>query len=101
MFEKSIVDFENQSYPIVYKLTSLEHLDEFERLERNPEIQFIDKLDHQVFELLKARHAGNALSEKEIWSLVPNFFEENPRRSYGNWIYYPWTDYFLKRILFS
>jgi molybdopterin/thiamine biosynthesis adenylyltransferase len=90
MFEKSIVDFENQSHPIIYKLINLEFLNEFAKLNKNSAVQFIDKLDHQVYELLKARLAGNVLSEKEIWDLVPNFFEENPRSTYGNWVYYPW-----------
>jgi tRNA A37 threonylcarbamoyladenosine dehydratase len=90
MFEKSVVDFDHQSYPIIYNIASLEPIDELERLRENSSIQFIDKLDHQVYELLKARHAGNALSDKAIWNLVPTFFEENPRCSYGNWIYYPW-----------
>lgn len=90
MFEKSIVDFENQSHPVIYKLTGAEQFDELERLKRNPSVQFIDRLDHQVYELLKAKLAGDELSENELWSLVPRFFEENPRCNYGNWVYYPW-----------
>lgn len=90
MFEKSISDFENQSHPLIYELTNSEHLDEIEELKRDSRIQFIDRLDHQVFELIKARLVGNDISEGEIWKKVPRFFEENPRTTYGNWIYYPW-----------
>lgn len=90
MFEKSEVDYEDQSYPSIYKLNCQEDIDEIEKLKTNSFVQFIDKLDHQVFELLKARNAGSSLSDKEIWDMVPAFFQENPRSNFGNWIYYPW-----------
>jgi len=98
MFEKSLVDHEGESYPFIYQLNCKASIDEIEQLKQNQNIHFIDKLDHQVFELLKARYSGNALSEKEIWDLVPAFFEENVRSSYGNWIYYPWKNKVIRLL---
>jgi tRNA A37 threonylcarbamoyladenosine dehydratase len=98
MLEKSLVDLEDQSYPLIYQLNCKENIDEIEQLKQNPNIKFIDKLDSQIFELLKTRHAGNSLSEKEIWDLVPGFFKENNRSSYGNWIYYPWKNKVIRLL---
>ena len=90
MFEKSEVDFEDQCYPSIYKLNCKEDIDNFEKLKSNSALQFIDKLDHQVFELLKARNAGNSLSDNHILDMIPDFYQKNPRSNFGNWIYFPW-----------
>ena len=90
MVEKSAFDFTKQFSPIILGLDRPSDLEKIENLLNIPHIEFIDRLDHQVFELLKAKFAGESLSEEEIWDKVPDFFQKNPRETYGNWVFYPW-----------
>ncbi len=50
-----------------------------------------DELDSQVSEMLKARYPSKKLKGESLSQAVQEFFQENNRETYGNWVYYPWS----------
>ncbi len=63
----------------------------FELRERG-RVNFVDRIEMQVRDLLKAKSAGKPLSAEELDKRVKSFFETRDKFSYGNWVYYPWKN---------
>ena len=92
MFGKSEFDHENQIFPIIYDLKVQGNLAKVRDLISSGNVRVADFLESQVIDLIKSQHAGKQLSDQEISKLLIDFFEIHPKESYGNWIFYPWSN---------
>lgn len=58
---------------------------------KNPQVELHDSLESQIAEMLKARYPAKKLKNESLKEAVEHFLSENPKSSYGNWVYYPWS----------
>ncbi len=98
MFTISQFRLEDQVYPKVFLPSEYSDSLTFKELYESPEIRILDQLDNQVGELVKALNPSKSFSEKELSTLVSQFFIDRERDTYGNWIYFPWK-HVLVRLL--
>jgi tRNA A37 threonylcarbamoyladenosine dehydratase/nitroreductase len=81
---------EDQVRPIIYYPIDFSGSLVFKELYGNPDVHVFDQLDNQVGELIKSKNPSITFSEEELAEKVTQFFIENEREQYGNWIYFPW-----------
>ena len=98
MFGTSEFDLENQIFPIIYDLKVPIHAAKVQDLINSGNVRVVDHLDTQVIDLIKSQHAGKQLSDQEITNLLLDFFEVNPKDTYGNWVFYPWSNVLVHLI---
>ncbi|HAZ23401.1 MAG TPA: hypothetical protein DCY95_00815, partial [Algoriphagus sp.] len=88
----------DQVYPVILNPRNRDDQEKIVDLKNNPQIQVINQINSQVGDLIKSRHPAKTFSKEELKAEIENFFEENPKESYGNWVYYPWK-YALVHLL--
>lgn len=90
MFSSTKFHLDDQVFPSIFKPSDSSVSLVFRELYNSPEITLIDLLDDQVSELIKAKNPSKSFSEAELASLVIQFFIDQDRDTYGNWVYFPW-----------
>ncbi len=83
-------DLNDRISPIIFNPKDLSDLEELLEIKKIPHIQIIDKIESQVSDLIKSQNPQRQLSISNLEELVSNFFIENEKESYGNWVFYPW-----------
>lgn len=59
---------------------------------------FHDQLKGQVKELLKIRHPEKKLSDEDLDDLFVEWAEKNDINSFGNYVYYPWSNKLIRLL---
>lgn len=54
-------------------------------------VEVFDTIDAQLRDLVKTRNPGSRMSAEEIERAVAAHLDGRDRRSYGAWVYYPWS----------
>ena len=91
-------DFYDRISPSILNLKVSSDLDKLMEIKEIPHIKIIDKIESQVADLIKSQHPQRQLSKSELEQLVSDFFIENEKETFGNWVYYPWK-YALVHLL--
>ena len=61
-----------------------------------PSPDFLDQLDAQVMELIKLENPQTLWDAESLQSELSDFFTKQERDTYGNWVYYPWRNAFVR-----
>lgn len=64
----------------------------------NPNTQIFDSLDSQLGEYLKAKNPSKKLKNDSLKEAVKTFYEENSKDTFGNWVYYPWSNRLVRTL---
>lgn len=83
-------DLYDRISPIIYNPKVSSDFEELLEIKKISHIQIIDKIESQVADLIKSQHPQRQLSISDLEELVSNFFIENDKETYGNWVLYPW-----------
>ncbi|TNE79046.1 MAG: Rv1355c family protein [Bacteroidetes bacterium] len=65
---------------------------------KNPQVEIHDSLESQISEMLKAKFPAKKLKNESLKEAVSQFLVENPKSSYGNWVYYPWSRRLIRML---
>lgn len=60
-------------------------------LKNTPGVQTFDQIKSQVGEMLRARFPAQKLKGASLSEAVNQFFIENDAATFGEWVYYPWS----------
>lgn len=88
----------DQVYPIILDPKNYCDKEKIMDLFHNPQITVVDEIESQVADLIKSSSPTKSLSKVQLDNLVEEFFEEQTKEDYGNWVYYPWK-YALVHLL--
>lgn len=90
MFSSSQSNHVDQIIPIIYHPLDFTGSLIFKELYNSSEVHVIDQLDSQVGELIKSVNPSLTFSDAELTDRIAQFFLDQKRDHYGNWIYFPW-----------
>jgi tRNA A37 threonylcarbamoyladenosine dehydratase len=82
----------DQVKPLILFPKNSSDWDQILKLKSASNILTIDAIESQVIDLIKADHPEIQLSVQELKSRVEDFFKENDKNLYGNWVFYPWKN---------
>lgn len=79
--------------PLFFRLGNIDDSQGLIRLlDRKPYIRIFDSIDQQLTELIKSYHPKFTLSDDDIHSLTAKHLAGIPKKEYGVWVYYPWSE---------
>ncbi len=83
-------DLTDQISPIILNPKISQDLEVLFDIKEIPHLNIVDKIESQVGDLIKAQKSHTQLTASDLSELVDQFFCENDKETYGNWVYYPW-----------
>ncbi|MEB2781951.1 Rv1355c family protein [Algoriphagus sp. C2-6-M1] len=98
MFNRTQFHLEDQVVPLIFHPSDFRDSVIFKELYHNNEVGLVDELDNQVGELIKAINPSSSFSKRELSTLVEQFFLDQERDSYGNWVYFPWKKVLVRLL---
>lgn len=79
--------------PLFFRLGNTDdHQGLIRLLDRKPYIRIFDSIDQQLTELIKSYYPKSTLTDDEIRSLTAEHLAGIPKKEYGVWVYYPWSE---------
>jgi hypothetical protein len=89
---------DNQVFPKIFRPLDFSDSLIVKELLDTPEVRVIDHLDSQVGELIKALSPSRSFSKEELSASVTQFFIDQERDLYGNWVYFPWKKVLVRLL---
>lgn len=98
MIVSSQFHLDNQVFPKIFRPLDFSESLIVNELFDSPEVHVIDHLDSQVGELIKALNPSRSFSKEELSASVTQFFIDQERDLYGNWVYFPWKKVLVRLL---
>lgn len=98
MYSSTKSDLDDQVFPSIFNSTDFSDSLIFKELYNSSEITLIDKLEDQVAELIKVNNPSVSFSSQELSAKVSQFFIDNERNTFGNWVYFPWKKVLVRLL---
>lgn len=78
--------------PQIYRFTDVKAAEDLKELvQLNPSIIIIDDIDSQLRELIKSLHPSIKIKDQDYPALIKEHLQGQDMKSYGAWVYYPWS----------
>lgn len=90
MLAETKFDLTDRILPIIYNPKVLQDLEALLEIKKNSYVKIVDKIESQIGDLVKSQQSHIQLTASSLGELVDQFFAENDKDTYGNWVYYPW-----------
>lgn len=83
---------DNSFNPEIFSISTTEGKEKYEQLLHQNNAIIHDTILSQLKELVKIKNPSQKLSENQLKEKITEYLDGTDAKSYGNWVYYPWSN---------